>query len=85
MNNESKQKTVLEVATTLLLTTSLFHRLVFFTFQSSKYEHYLLEFCPLGCNLQRTEKSVSWMYFATAETIMTPCATKFKLQQLSFC
>lgn len=36
-------------------------------------------------NLQGKEKTVSWMHFATAESVMTQYTVKFKLEQLSSC
>lgn len=61
MNNDSEEKTILEVATTLLLTISPFYgQIVFYISEfNSKCGRDLLECCPVGGNLQGKEKTVS--------------------------
>lgn len=65
MSNDSEEKTNFRVATTLLLTISPFYGWIIFFFYiskfNSKYGHYLLEYCPVGGNLQG-KTTVSWMH-----------------------
>lgn len=73
-----RKKTIIVVATVLLLTISPFYERIFFTFQSSiQSTDNLSECCPVGGNLQGKEKT------ATAETVTMQHMIKFKLEQLS--